>query len=66
MNGYKAFFAGAGLPPKDIYAETKLAALQKALEHFKPSKSKRHMVIVELAETDVKNGKGQQVTTVTT
>lgn len=49
MNGYKAFFNGK---EHDVYAETLLQAKEKAIEHFKPAKSKRHMVSVVLCEKD--------------
>lgn len=59
MNGYKAFYNGK---EKDIYAETSYEAQQKAIDHFKPPKSKKHMVHVGLCEKDVdENGKGTQV-----
>lgn len=50
MNGYKAFYNGK---EADIYADTLLQAKEKAIAHFKPAKSKRHMVHVHLCE---KNG----------
>jgi hypothetical protein len=46
-NGYVAFYNGR---QADVYAKTALAAQQKAVEFFKPPKSKRHMVHVGLAE----------------
>lgn len=55
MNGYKAF--AHGNRTADIYAETAYAAQLKAIELFKPPKSKRHMVHVHLCEKD-----GEQVT----
>lgn len=54
MNGYKAFFNGKTW---DVYAATKFEAYKKAVEHFKPAKSKAHTVYVELCELD-----GKQVT----
>ena len=49
MNGYKVFYNGKSV---DVYAETLLAAHQRGLEHFKPAKSKRHMVHAHLCETN--------------
>lgn len=51
MNGYKAFY---NQRTADIYADTLLQAKDKAVEHFKAPKSKRHMVTVILAEKDGK------------
>lgn len=45
----------------EIYAESLYAAKMQALEHFKPPKSKRHLVSVHLAEVD-----GETVTQVIT
>ncbi len=50
MNGYIAFFNGK---QHELYADSLLDAKEKAIEHFKPAKSKRHLVSVVLAE---KNG----------
>lgn len=36
-----------------LYATSLLAAKQKAVEHFRPRKTKKHMVWVELAEEDI-------------
>ncbi|MCA6372266.1 MAG: hypothetical protein IM631_12875 [Cytophagales bacterium] len=47
MNGYKAFFNGK---ETDIYADSLYQAKQKAIEFFKPAKSKAHMVHVHLCE----------------
>ena len=54
LNGYVCFFAGKRF---ECYAETTGNAQQKAIEHFKPAKSKRHLVSVVLAEKN-----GDQVT----
>ena len=35
-----------------VYAPSLLAAKQKAVEHFRPKKSQKHMVWVQLAEED--------------
>ena len=53
MNGYICFYNGKRL---EVYAETLYAAKLKAIEQFKPAKSKSHMVSVTLAEKD-----GEQV-----
>jgi hypothetical protein len=50
MNGYIAFYNGKRF---EVYAESLISAKEKAVEYFKPAKSKRHMVSVMLAE---KNG----------
>jgi hypothetical protein len=50
MNGYIALY---GEKRFELYADTLYEAKQKALAHFKPPKSKRHLVTVHLAE---KNG----------
>jgi hypothetical protein len=50
VNGYKAFYGGKSI---EVYAESLLAAKEKAVAEFKPPKSKRHMVSVVLCE---KNG----------
>ena len=47
--GYVAYFLGK---EAEVYANTKLAALDLAVSFFKPAKSKRHMVHVMLAEVD--------------
>jgi hypothetical protein len=47
MHGYKAFFNGK---ETDIYADSLYQAKLKAIEFFKPSKSKTHMVHVHLCE----------------
>jgi hypothetical protein len=47
MNGYIAFFNDRRI---EIYADTSYQAQLKAVEIFKPSKSKRHLVSVHLAE----------------
>lgn len=63
MNGYKAFYNSK---TADVYADTKLAARDKAVAIFKPPKSKQHMVHVELCETNcpAEGVAGTQVTTV--
>lgn len=53
MNGYKAFY---GSKEFEVYATSSYEAYKKAIEHFKPPKSKRHMVHVHLCEKD-----GEQV-----
>jgi hypothetical protein len=52
--GYIALY---GSQRFEVYAGSQYAALQQALEHFHPPKSKRHLVSVHLAEVD-----GQAVT----
>lgn len=52
--GYVAFYAGKRT---ELYADSLYAAHLKAVEHFHPPKSKRHMVSVVLAEVD-----GEEVT----
>ncbi len=47
QNGYKAFYNGKEL---EIYADSLYGAKLKAIEQFKPSKSKIHMVHVHLCE----------------
>ena len=54
MNGYKAFFNGK---ETEVTADTSYEAQQKAIEFFKPRKSKAHMVHVVLCEKD-----GEQIT----
>ena len=49
MNGYKAFYSGK---EADIYAVNLLQAKVKAIDHFKPPRSKQHMVHVHLCEKD--------------
>ena len=58
MNGYKAFYNGK---ETDVFAETSYAAQLKAIDFFKPSKAKRHMVHVHLCEKS-----GEQVTHIAT
>lgn len=58
MNGYIALYRGKRT---EIYADTLYAAKLKAIEHFKPAKSKRHLVTVHLAEIN-----GETVTQVIT
>lgn len=47
QNGYKAFFNGK---KTDVYAGSSYQALIKAIEFFKPAKSKKHLVHVHLCE----------------
>lgn len=54
MNGYIAFFGENRI---EVHADTSYAAQQKAIAHFRPAKSKRHLVTVHLAEQN-----GEQVT----
>lgn len=49
-SGYVCHFAGSGKGGIGVYASSSYAAQLKAIEHFKPAKSKRHMVTVLLAE----------------
>lgn len=56
--GYIALY---GDKRTEIHAGSQYAALLQAIEHFKPSKSRRHLVSVHLAEAD-----GQPVTQVIT
>ena len=49
MNKYIGFF---NRNETVIEADTLLEAKNKAIDHFKPTKSKRHMVHVHLAEKD--------------
>lgn len=49
MNTYKAFFNGKTL---EIKADTSYQAQVKAIELFKPAKSKQHMVSVVLIAKD--------------
>ena len=54
MNGYIAFYNQKTF---EVQAKSSYEAQQKAVEHFKPPKSKQHMVSVVLAEKE-----GKQVT----
>jgi hypothetical protein len=54
MNGYVCFYNGKRL---EVYAASLLEAKNKAVAHFKPAKSKVHMVTCMLAEKD-----GRQIT----
>lgn len=45
--GYVGFFNGRR---HELYAKSKLDALEQFIAHFKPAKSKRHMVHCEVAE----------------
>lgn len=58
MYGYIALY---GDKRWELYADSLYAAKQKADEHFKPPKSKRHLVTVHLVEKD-----GETVTQVIT
>lgn len=49
LNKYIAFFDGR---QKQIDAPSAFSAQQQAIAAFKPTKSKRHMVHVKLAELD--------------
>lgn len=49
MNGYLVFYADKKL---EVHAETIYAAYQKGVDHFKPPKSKRHLVHAVLCEKD--------------
>ena len=51
MNGYVCFYDDKRW---ECYASSMFAAKEKAVAHFKPPKSKRHMVSVVLAEKDGK------------
>ena len=51
MNGYVCFYNGKRW---ECYASSMFAAKEKAVAHFKPPKSKRHMVSVMLSEKDGK------------
>ena len=53
MNGYVCYYDGKRW---ECHASSMFAAKEKAVAHFKPPKSKQHMVSVVLAEKD-----GQQV-----
>jgi hypothetical protein len=54
MNGYVAFFEGRR---HELHADSLFKAKEAAVAFFKPSKSKRHLVTVVLAEVQ-----GRQVT----
>lgn len=54
MNGYVFFYNGKRF---EVYADTLYTANLKAIEYFKPPKSKRHMVHGMIAERN-----GEQVT----
>ena len=56
--GYIALFNGQRW---ELYATSAYDAQQKAIAHFKPAKSRRHLVTVHLAEID-----GETVTQVIT
>lgn len=44
---YLAFFNGKQV---ELYADSSYQAQQRAIAHFKPTKSKQHMVHVQLVE----------------
>lgn len=56
--GYICLYAGKRF---EVHAASAYEALQQALDHFRPPKSKRHLVSVHLAEAD-----GETVTQVIT
>lgn len=56
--GYIALYQGQRW---ELYADSLLDAKNKAVEHFKPPKSKKYLVSVHLAEVD-----GETVTQVIT
>lgn len=58
MNGYIALYQGK---TTELHADSLYAAKTKAVEYFKPPKSKHHLVSVHLAEKD-----GETVTQVIT
>lgn len=60
MHGFKCFYDRKSI---DVYAESQLAARDKAVAQLKVPKSKVHMVSVVLCEKDVypATGKGTQV-----
>lgn len=60
MHGYKAFYASKSI---DVYADSSLAAKNKAVAAFKVSPKKAHMVSVHLCEKDVsaETGNGTQI-----
>lgn len=47
MSGYVALFNGKST---EIHADSSYAAFVKAVEYFKPTKAKKHLVTVHLAE----------------
>lgn len=49
QNGYIAFFNGK---KAEVYADSSYQAQQRAVAHFKPAKSKRHLVFVMIAESN--------------
>lgn len=51
QNGYKAFY---GNRETEVWADTAYQATMKAIEYFKPAKSKKHLVHVVICES---NGK---------
>ena len=51
MSGYVCFYDGKRW---ECYASSMFAAKEKAVAHFKPPKSKQHMVSAVLAEKDGK------------
>lgn len=47
MNGYIALFLGKRI---EVWADTSYEAQKKAIDEFRPAKSKRHLVTVHLAQ----------------
>jgi hypothetical protein len=47
LNGYICMYGSSRF---ECYAKTQYDAVQKAIAHFKPPKSKRHLVHAHLAE----------------
>lgn len=59
MHGYLGYYNDKEVV---IYADTSYAAYLKAVAHFKPAKSKQHMVHVGLCELNAAPGQpGEQV-----
>lgn len=52
MNGYIVFYENK--PKLEVYAKTSYEAYEMGVAHFKPPKSKRHLVHAHLAEVDGK------------
>ena len=52
MNGYIAISHKG--EKHEVHANTSYEAQQKAIEHFKPPKSKKHLISVYLCEVDGK------------
>lgn len=60
-NLYKVYFHLHAAKPIEVRAASLYAAKQAGIAHFKPSRSKQHMVSAYLVERD-----GEQVTTTIT